>query len=132
VVWNWVSLDSWGDMWRNEGFATYLGAMWSRRDQPGGLEQYMDEVADSYRDYVPQYPLNQPPPQALFGRDSYMRGALLVHELRGLMGDETFFDGLRLYLERFGGATATHAEFQSVMEAAAGIDLDAFFEDWFR
>jgi aminopeptidase N len=129
---NWVSLDSWGDMWRNEGFATYLGAMWSRRNQPGGLEQYMDEVADSYRDYVPQYPLNQPPPQALFGRDSYMRGALLVHELRGLMGDEAFFDGLHQYLERFGGGTATHAEFQEVMEAAAGIDLDAFFEGWLR
>jgi aminopeptidase N len=129
---NWVSLDSWGDMWRNEGFATYLGAMWSRRDQPGGLEQYMDEVAESYRGYVPQYPLNQPPPRALFGRDSYMRGALLVHELRGVMGDEAFFDGLRQYLERFGGATATHAQFQSVMEAAAGIDLDAFFKDWFR
>jgi aminopeptidase N len=129
---NWVSLDSWGDMWRNEGFATYFGTLWSLRSDPTAFDQYMNDLADSYRDYVPPYPLNQPPPRALFGRDSYMRGALLAHELRSLMGDEAFFDGLRLYFARFGGSTATHQQFQGVMEEAAGIDLDNFFEGWFR
>jgi aminopeptidase N len=129
---NWVSLDSWGDMWRNEGFATYFGTLWSLRSDPTAFDQYMNDLADSYRDYVPPYPLNQPPPRALFGRDSYMRGALLVHELRALMGDEAFFDGLRLYFTRFGGGTATHDQFQSIMEEAGGIDLEDFFEAWFR
>jgi aminopeptidase N len=129
---NWVSLHSWGDMWRNEGFSTYFGTLWSLRSDPAAFDQYMNDLADSYRDYVPQYPLNQPPPRALFGRDSYMRGALLVHELRALMGDEAFFDGLRLYFTRFGGGTATHDQFQSIMEEAGGIDLEDFFEAWFR
>jgi aminopeptidase N len=61
-----------------------------------------------------------------------MRGALLVHDLRGLMGDEAFLEGLRIYLERFGGGTATHAQFQAVMEEFGEIDLDDFFATWFR
>jgi aminopeptidase N len=129
---NWVSLDSWGDMWRNEGFATYFGTLWSLRTDPAGFDRYMDELADSYIDYVPAYPLDQPPARALFGRDSYMRGALLVHELRTLLGDEAFYNGLHDYFARYGGGTATHDQFQSVMEEAAGIVLDDFFEDWFR
>ena len=28
---NWVSLDSWQEMWRNEGFATYITLMWENR-----------------------------------------------------------------------------------------------------
>jgi aminopeptidase N len=124
---NWVSLDSWGDMWRNEGFATYFGAWWSFRSDPAGFERYMTDLAQSYQDYVPPYPLDRPPPQALFGRDSYMRGALLVHELREFMGDEAFLAGLQDYFARYGGGTATHAQFQDVMEAAAGFDLDDFF-----
>jgi aminopeptidase N len=124
---NWVSLDSWGDMWRNEGFATYFGTWWSFRSDPAGFERYMADLAQSYQDYVPPYPLDRPPPQALFGRDSYMRGALLVHELREFMGDEAFLAGLQDYFARYGGGTATHAQFQDVMEAAAGFDLDDFF-----
>jgi aminopeptidase N len=48
------------------------------------------------------------------------------------MGDEAFFNGLRAYFERYGGGTATDAEFQAVMEEAAGVSLDAFFEKWFE
>jgi aminopeptidase N len=129
---NWVSLHTWADMWRNEGFATYFGAWWSMRNDPVSFERYMADLAESYQDYVPVNPLNQPSPGALFGRDSYMRGALLVHDLRGLMGDEAFLEGLRIYLERFGGGTATHAQFQAVMEEFGEIDLDDFFATWFR
>ncbi|MCP4543444.1 MAG: M1 family metallopeptidase, partial [Chloroflexi bacterium] len=129
---DWVNLDSWGTMWRNEGFATYVSMMWRMRDDPGALEQRMVDITQSVLENDSGYPLNDPPPAQLFGSDSYAKGAVVVHALRQEVGDEAFFGGLRAYLERYGGGTATDAEFQAVMEEAAGVSLDAFFEQWFE
>jgi aminopeptidase N len=78
----------------------------------------------------PQYPLGNPPPEHLFGFNTYYQGAALVHALRQEMGDEAFFAGLRSYFQQFGGRTASDAQFQAVMEAAANKSLDGFFAEW--
>jgi aminopeptidase N len=57
---------------------------------------------------------------------------VVVNALRDKMGEKAFFNGLRTYFERYGGGTASHAQFQAVMEAAAGIQLDEFFQKWFK
>jgi aminopeptidase N len=129
---DWVNLDSWGTMWRNEGFATYVSIMWQLRDSPEDLNQRMEEITRSVLENDSGYPLNNPPPAQLFGSDSYVKGAAMVHALRQEVGDEVFFDGLRTYFERYGDGTASDAEFQAVMEEAAGVSLDAFFEQWFE
>ena len=48
------------------------------------------------------------------------------------MGDEAFFNGLRTYFARYGGGTASHAEFQAVMEEAVGRELDGVFAGWLK
>jgi aminopeptidase N len=77
------------------------------------------------------YPLNHPPPEYLFELNIYFQGALAVHALREDMGDEAFFDGLRQYFQRFGGKTASDAEFRAVMEESAGRSLETYFNEWF-
>ena len=129
---DWVSLDSWGDIWRSEGFATYIADLWLTRDDPAALDRqielYRSLVSETPRDY----PLNDPPRHEMFGRDSCIKGAVLVHDLRMEIGDEAFFSGLRAYYEEFGGRAASHQEFQATMEEAAGKSLETFFEDWFK
>jgi aminopeptidase N len=125
---DWVSIDSWGDIWRSEGFATYVSYMWFARDDPEELEHRMASLMQDVQDSG--YPLDDPPPSALFAGYSYTKGAIVVHALRQEMGDEAFFSGLRAYFERYGGGTATHAEFQAVLEEACGFSLDSFFEEW--
>jgi aminopeptidase N len=127
---NWVSLDSWGDMWRNEGFATYINLMWVYRDNPAGLEAEMANIAATLQADGDPHPLQDPPPAELLGYDTYMKGALLVHTLRREIGDDAFFAGLMNYVSEFGGGTASHADFQQALEAEAGRSLDAFFETW--
>lgn len=129
---DWVSLDSWGDIWRSEGFATYTQLLWSTRNQPEHLELTIREMADYITTNPSGYPLNFPPRAEMFGRDSYNKGAVVAHALREKMGDDAFYEGLRVYFERYGGDVASHAEFQSVMEAAAGFKLDEFFQNWFK
>jgi aminopeptidase N len=129
---DWVSPASWGDIWRNEGFATYLSDMWETRDNPAALEERIAGYRQLLADSPSPYPLNRPPPEAMFGRDSYLKGAVVAHALRQEIGDDAFFEGLRTYFERYGGGTASHAEFQAVLEEAAGVSLDEFFATWLK
>ncbi|UCG25224.1 MAG: M1 family metallopeptidase, partial [Chloroflexota bacterium] len=120
---DWVSLDSWGEMWRNEGFATYVQLMWENRADPEELELQMAAVESVVEGNDKSYPLNNPPAEYLFELNVYYQGALAVHALRQEMGDEAFFGGLRTYFERYGGRTASDADFKAVMEESAGRSL---------
>ena len=128
---DWVSLDSWSEMWRNEGFATYFQMMWASSGDVEALDQQMARVAVMVEGSGRDYPLDNPPPQYLFESNVYQKGALAVHTLRQEMGDEAFFSGLRLYFQRFGGSTASDEQFQAVMEEAVGRSLKDFFSQWF-
>jgi aminopeptidase N len=91
----------------------------------------MEKIAAAVKENDKNYPLNDPPPEYLFEFNVYQRGSLLVHALRREIGDEGFFRGLRLYFDRFGGSTASDADFKAVMEEASGKNLDGFFDEWF-
>jgi aminopeptidase N len=50
--------------------------------------------------------------------------------MRGAIGDEQFFDGLRRYYHAHEHSTALTADLQHAMEQASGTHLDAFFDQW--
>jgi len=128
---DWVSLETWAEMWRNEGFATYVELMWVNRNDAEALELEMAGVRSVVEGNDKHYPLNQPPPEYLFELNVYFQGAAAVHALRQEVGDEAFFAGLREYIDRFGGSAASDADFKAIMEQTAGRPLDAFFVEWF-
>jgi len=127
---NWVSLDSWQQMWRNEGFATYVQLMWENRDDPEDFELAIEAIKSAVEENGDDFPLGDPPPAKLFSFNTYFGGAVFVHELRQEMGDEAFFSGLQTYFATYGGGTASDDQFQAVMEAAYGQSLDALFAAW--
>ncbi len=127
---NWVTMESWADMWHNEGFAVYLSLMWQTRDQPGAINIFMQNLEARVERESSGEPLGNLSPGRMLGFDSYQRGALLVHNLRQEVGDEAFFEGLRMYFERYGGGTASRQDFIDVMSDAAGKPLDDFFGEW--
>ncbi|MCP4417090.1 MAG: M1 family metallopeptidase, partial [Chloroflexi bacterium] len=127
---DWVSLDSWQQMWRNEGFATYVQLMWETQDDAEDLALVIEAFRAGVEDRNDQHPLGNPPPIELFGYNTYIKGAVMVHELRLEVGDDAFFDGLQTYFATYGGGSASDAQFQAVMEEASGNSLDAFFAEW--
>lgn len=129
---NWVTVDSWSEMWLKEGFATYLTMMWESRGNPEMLAQKIANAQASVSQNGPPYPIGNPPPQQLLSFNTYLKGALFIHTLRQEMGDEAFFTGVRKYLTRFGGKTASSGDFQSVMEAEAGRPLGDLFAEWLQ
>ena len=127
---NWVSLDSWQQMWRNEGFATYVQLMWETRDDPENLDLIMESFKSAVDENGDDFPLGDPPPVNLFSFNTYFGGAVFVHELRQEMGDDAFFGGLQTYFATYSHSTASDDQFQEIMEEAHGQSLGDFFAEW--
>ena len=60
----------------------------------------------------------------------YNKGALVLHMLRQLLGDEVFFRGLKRVYQENRFRKAGTDEVRSAFEAEAGRPLDRFFSQW--
>ena len=130
-----VTCGSWHDIWLNEGFATYCAGLmyesssayyWARWKkiniasvcQQAGGSVYCDDTTSVNRIFS--------------SRLSYSKGAMLLHMLRWVVGDDNFFKGMKNYLNdpklRYGFARS--ADYIRHMEEASGRELSGFFEDW--
>ena len=126
---DWVSPASWKETWLNEGFATYAEWLWSDAALGVPLDRHV-RSAYAMAAADPQQPAASPGRDGMFSRAVYERGALTLHALRLTVGDEAFVQILRTYLERFGGRTASTADFEAVADAVSGRDLHGLFATW--
>lgn len=66
----------------------------------------------------------------LYTSGTYSRAALAMHALRLRVGDDTFFEIVRTYFERFGNDSAGSADFIAIANEVSGENLDGFFAAW--
>jgi aminopeptidase N len=124
---NHVGPGTWQDTWLNEGFATY--AQWLWLDSSGGATVDASAAGAANAGGLDIAPAD-PGPDNMFGPTVYLRGALTLHVLRHEMGDEAFFELLRAWGERYGGRTATTADFEALARSMSGDDLTPLFDAW--
>jgi aminopeptidase N len=74
--------------------------------------------------------LADPGPDNIFSGTVYGRGGLTLHALRFELGDDTFFDIIRTYTERYRYSNVTTEDFIAVAEEISGEDLTDFFDAW--
>ncbi len=130
-----VTCATWHDIWLNEGFATYTEALWLGHVYGEGA--YEDRIA-SYMStakyaYGPIYVQDISNVNSIFNYSrSYAKGAVVIHMLRGIVGDSTFFNILQSYLNdpRYAYNSATTDQFAAVASAVSGTDLSYFFNEW--
>ncbi len=127
-----VTLADWADIWLNEGFATYTELLWYEHLYGAeGRRAYAEWLAAAFfewQDLEGRFPLYDP--LYMWGGVVYDKGGLVVHMLRGVLGDEAFFAALRAYEAEFRLGSATTADLQASFEASTGEDLDWFFDPW--
>jgi hypothetical protein len=66
----------------------------------------------------------------LFDDVVYSKGAWVLHTLRGVLGDSTFFRTLRSYRQRWADKSAITSELKAVVDSVAGQDMSWFFDRW--
>lgn len=134
---NSVTESDWDDVWLSEGFATYFTLLYiehayGRDEFLAGLEASRQRVLefDKQRpDYRVVHDNLSDMSQVTTGQ-IYQKGAWILHMLRGIMGDEAFWAGIRSYYRAHQDGHATTADFRGEMERASGKDLRAFFDQW--
>ena len=130
---NQVSPARWQDIWLNEGWATYAEWIWTEASGGDPAQARFDDVMSApASDEFWQVVVADPGPFGLFLGPIYDRGAATLHALRLEVGDETFFAGAQLWLQRFDDSTATTEDFEAVYEEVSGQDLGTFFDVWLR
>ena len=127
-----VSLADWRDIWLNESFATYAQGLWTEQSRGrDALDRWVREIyAYVLENRQSMTPPGEPTANRLFNAGVYYWGALALHALRLEVGDETFFEILKTYHERFKGGNARTADFIAVAEEVSGKELMAFFDSW--
>jgi aminopeptidase N len=67
----------------------------------------------------------------MFDSHSYAKGGRILHMLRKYVGDEAFFESLKLYLTTHQYTAVEIHELRLAFEKVTGEDLNWFFNQWF-
>ena len=131
-----VTESDWLHLWLSEGFATYFGAVFYEKFD--GIEQLNVMLQQHRSRYFKandrlSIPIVNPTTTNLFdllNAYNYSKGALVLHMLRNLLGDQDFFDGIRRYYQLYRDKTALTHDFQVTMELQSEMKLAWFFDQW--
>ena len=133
-----VGWKNYHEQWLAEGFAQYFAAMYAQKTR--GERVFSDMLRQFRRwalDQSSQGPVylgyrlgHLKSDLRVFRALVYNKGAAVLHMLRLLLGDETFFRGLRLFYEDRRYQKAGTEDLERAMEIASGRVLDRFFDRW--
>ncbi len=134
----------WDDMWLHEGLGSYMQPLYMQylhgdqeyyaalMQQRAAIRNKAPLVSGKHKREEDVYDIKRGGP----GGDIYAKGSLVLHTLRGLIGDDAFFRAVRELVygtpdPRPGNFTpryATTPEFIAIVQRASGRDLDWFFQ----
>ena len=126
----------WSNLWLNEGFASYFDPLFTEFDRgPDAFALALEADKGTYlgsdRGYRrPIVEAKYNDPNQMFDGVTYSKGACVLHMLRGLVGDDAWWRGIKLYVARNRDHVVETADFRSAMEEASGQDLHWFFDQW--
>ena len=133
---DYITCATWNEIWLNEGFATYLEGLTCEHGL--GDKNWQSWLKEQLQGVVQQpdgavYVSNIASVNRIFNyRLTYQKAGMLLHMLRGQIGDDAFFTGVHNYLldSQLANSYATTDNLKQHLEATSGRSLQEFFDDW--
>jgi aminopeptidase N len=133
-----LTCKSWEHIWLNEGWATFGAALWF--EQRDGQDGYLDEIRSNFRVARRDVTTNDLPMVSpiysnsweVFSRaaNPYPKGASILHMLRMMLGEDVFWNGVHLYMNRHAMDVVETHDLRYALEEVSGRGLDWFFDQW--
>lgn len=137
---NLVTCRNWAELWLNEGFATYMEAVY--RGKMYGKNAYISKIREDATTYLTGDAANNTR-HGLFNQTAndldklfkypnitYNKGSLVIHLLHETVGDEAFWKAVNIYLTRHKFSNVETNDLKKVFEEVSGKNLDRFFQQW--
>jgi aminopeptidase N len=130
-----VTCKDWGDIWLNEGFATFMETVWTEshfgKDQ-ADYARYLNargwfEQANLFDKPIVRHDFND---SGEFDGNAYTKGGWVLYMLRHQLGEDAFYRGLKHYLEVNRGKNVVTADLAKAIEEATHTNVDQFFSQW--
>lgn len=132
-----VTCKSWGDIWINEGFASYTEHLVAQYLDPANFATNLNNAHTNV--------MTQPGGSCFFtgsdtlnsnrifsSRLTYDKGGAIVHSLRFVTNnDSAWFNTLRGFQNTYKDGTASAIDFQNYYLAQTGINPIQFFNQWY-
>jgi aminopeptidase N len=134
-----VTENDWDDVWLSEGFATYFTHLYT--EQFEGRDAFVRNLRTDIQTIVtaqkaaPDLPVihrNLSDMSRVLNRLVYQKGGWVLHMLRGIIGTDKFWEGIREYYGRHKNQNVSSDDFRQVMERASGLQLTWFFDQWLK
>ncbi len=126
-----VTPRDWGDIWLNEGFATYAEWWWDGTHGGAGPATRFRALYDGHdasSSFWTPAPGALSDPADLFSGAVYDRGAMTLEALRERIGNAAFGSVLRTWAQH--GRHGSTSELVALAELRSGLPLDDLFHDW--
>lgn len=132
-----ITCNDWSHIWLNEGFASFLPSFWVREhegEDAFDLSRYdtfnggLGAMAGEPRPVVnPNYEI----PMDNFDGHAYAGGATRMFMLMELLGEKTFWNSIKNFLNQYKFKSPTTEQFFASVEKSSGKNLKQFMQQWF-
>jgi len=132
-----ITCREWSHTWLNESFGTYSDYLYTRNeygedagayDLMGKKNQYLREAKNRYMRPIVFNRYNKPGEN--FDSHTYPKGANVLHLLRYILRDDTFFRTISTFLHKYEFQPVDTYDLMKTVKEVSGRNMDWFFEQF--
>ncbi len=133
-----VGWKNYHEQWLSEGFAQYFAAVYAERRRGAGvfdgiirsMSRWAVATSDQGAVYLGYRLGHIKNDSRILRAVVYNKGAMVLHMLRRLVGDDVFFRALRRFYDTYRFQKAGTDELRVLFESESGMTLSRFFDGW--
>lgn len=133
---NLVTCRSAGDMWLNEGFASYCEQL--HQEFTYGKDAYQTTMRTNHFNVLSKAHISDNAYRSVANMDSlytygatvYQKGADVIHSMRSYLGDSVFFNTMTAFLNTYKFKDVSSYDLRDFIFSHSGVNLLDYFDNW--